>query len=445
MASADPGAPIEFVGGFESTYLPGHDRDVFETTQHDERRRDDLTLLQACGVQRVRYPVRWHRTEQQPGVFDWSDTDSAFDALAARGIEPIVDLVHHTSYPAWLTRGFADERFHDAYVGYCVRFAERYPQTRAYTLFNEPLPTLFLCGHEAIWPPYEAGIGAFVTLLGNVLPAVAEVASMYRELLPDAEHVYVDTCEQHGGDDSLRAVTHAYMANDRRFFVLDALLGRADEEGVFGRQVLEHGGEHLFQLPPIAIDVLGLDYYAHGEWWYTSDGGITPSPEPLGLRAVASQYGDRYDVRLMLSETNIRGYGTDRASWLKYTLEQCELLRADGYPLEAYCWFPFVDSCDWNSLLHRCDSMIDPVGVVWLDQQMDRRLSVMTLSYARAAAGARSAELPAFRYRAPVSRWLRGWQPQTDHWHWRDPPDDDAISADRHDTELELRIDDLAS
>jgi len=439
-------APIEFVGGFESTFIPHHDRDVFETTRHAEHRDRDLALLRTCGVTRTRYPVRWHRVEPAPGVYDWSDTDAAFDALAAHGVEPIVDLVHHTSYPAWLTGGFADERFPRAYVDFCLRFAERYRDTRAYTLFNEPLPTLFLCSHEGIWPPYQRGIENFVAMLGNVLPAVAEVAGIYDELLPDAQHVYIDTCEHHGSDDSAYGLSHSEMANERRFFVLDALLGRADGRGVFERDVLEHGGEHLFELPPMTIDVLGLDYYAHGEWWYYGEGGMTPSPAPLGLAAVAAHYADRYDgARLMLSETNIRGYATDRATWLKYTLEQCELLRARGYPLESFCWFPFVDSCDWNSLLHRCESAVDPVGVVWLDEEMDRRLSLMTLSYARAAGGAPAADLPAFRYREPVNRWLRGWRSQTEHWEWLDPPDDDFVSPDRHDTELELRVNDLTS
>jgi beta-glucosidase/6-phospho-beta-glucosidase/beta-galactosidase len=432
--------PLELLTGFESTYLPRHDRDVVETTEHDIRRHSDLSLLRACGVRRVRYPIRWQRTEREPRVYDWSDTDAALDALAAHGVEPIVDLVHHTSYPRWLTAGFSDARFHDAYLEYCLRFAERYPDTRAYTLFNEPLATLFLCGHEAIWPPYEEGIEKFVAVLANVLPAFAAAAAMYAELLPHAEHVYVDTCEHHDSDGTEWAAGHAHMANTRRFFVLDALLGRATGEDAFGREVLEHGGDALFDLPPARVDVLGIDYYAHGEWWYSRNGGTTPSPEPLGLAAVATQYSDRYGMRMMLSETNIRGHASDRATWLKYTLEQCEALRESGVPLESYCWFPFVDSCDWNSLLYRCDACVDPVGVVRLDERMDRRLSTMTLSFARAAAGTPASELPAYRYRPPVSRWLHGWAPQTAHWEWLDPPDDELVVADPHDTEMELRV-----
>ena len=44
---------IELIGGFESTFLPEHDRDVMETTAHVTRREDDLRLLRATGVTRL--------------------------------------------------------------------------------------------------------------------------------------------------------------------------------------------------------------------------------------------------------------------------------------------------------------------------------------------------------------------------------------------------------
>lgn len=49
---------LEFVGAFESTYLPRHDVDVFETTDHARRWAADLGLLMASGVRRLRYPLR---------------------------------------------------------------------------------------------------------------------------------------------------------------------------------------------------------------------------------------------------------------------------------------------------------------------------------------------------------------------------------------------------
>ena len=435
-------APIEMIGGFESTYLPAHDRDVAETTEHDVRWREDLGLLRRSGVRRLRYPIRWHRVEPAEGEFDWSHTDEVLGYLHDEGFAPIVDLVHHTSYPMWLDRGFDDPGFGAAYLRYVEAFAGRYPWVEEYTLFNEPFSTLFLAGHEAIWPPYRTGIEGFVRLIGNVMPAVAEASRMYRDLLPEARHVWVDTCEHHTGTGST-GEAYAAMANDRRFFVIDQFLGRAtDLASHFLPQVLAAGGEELLAVEPGHVDVLGLDYYAHCQWEFREDdGGHVPTPNPLPLSSQILEYWERYQVPVMLTETNIRGYASDRASWLKYTLEQCELAAEAGVPVEGYCWFPFIDSADWNSLLFRCEGSIDPVGVYWLDEARERRPSSMSAAYELAAGGAVSTELPAYRFAEPVATWLRGYLPQMSHWDWRPRPEEEVCSnTTPEDARMELRI-----
>src|SRR4051795_7044205 len=204
--------PIEMIGGFESTYMPAHDADVTETNGHDARWRQDLALMRDAGVTRLRYPIRWHRIEQAPAEFDWSHTDAVMDYMREHGMQPIVDLVHHTSYPRWLHDGFADRRFPAAYLRYVERFATRYPWVREYTLFNEPFSTLFLCGHEGIWPPHGRGMDTFVQLLRNVLPSIAAASRLCRDMLPGARHVHVDSCEQHTGEGDAGA-SYARYAN----------------------------------------------------------------------------------------------------------------------------------------------------------------------------------------------------------------------------------------
>ncbi|HLM18452.1 MAG TPA: family 1 glycosylhydrolase [Acidimicrobiia bacterium] len=415
------GEALEFVGAFESTFQPHHDVDVLESTGHVERFHSDLALLSAFGIRRLRYPVRWHRVEAEPGRLDWSETDRTLGELQAWGFDPIVDLVHHTSYPAWLDEGFADPRFPDAFLRYCEAFAKRYPWIRAYTLINEPFSTLFLCGHEAVWPPYRRGIEPFTAMLCNVLPAFGRAVTMYHDLLPAAQHVYTDTCEHHTGDPGVHYVS---LANDRRFFVIDAMTGRLTDstDRPFCRDVLEAGGEDLFEIPPTTIDVLGLDYYAHSQWNFGRTVSSTPSPNPISFAALIAQYGERFGLPMMVTETNVRGHPSDRATWLKYTLEQCELARAAGWPLQGYCWFPFLDSCDWDSLLFRADGNVDPVGVYWVDEHGHRRPSTMSRAFALACAGASAATLPAYRLRPPVAHWLGGFQRHMAHWDWQEPP-----------------------
>jgi beta-glucosidase/6-phospho-beta-glucosidase/beta-galactosidase len=299
---------------------------------------------------------------------------------------------------------------------------------REYTIFNEPLSTLLLCGHEGVWPPYGLGMGSFVRLMQNVLPAIGAATRLLAEMLPGARHVYVDACEHHTGEGDGSA--YARYANDRRFFALDALLGRADDGSArpFLDDVVAHGGESLLRMEPGLVDVVGLDYYAHCQWHF-ADPPRVPSPRPLPLSTLIGTYATRYGRPCMLSETNIRGFPSDRATWLKYTLEQCEIAAARGAELDGYCWFPFVDSCDWDSLLFHADGNLDPVGVFTVDRERARHASPMSRAYALAAAGARAAELPAYRLREPVRSWLAGYAPQMSAWRWQDPPGGEEVAV----------------
>jgi beta-glucosidase/6-phospho-beta-glucosidase/beta-galactosidase len=448
--SSQPALPI--IGAFESTFMPAHDVDILETSGHVARWREDLELLRAHGVTRLRYPIRWHRIEELPSHYDWRHTDEVMGHMRVEGFEPIVDLVHHTSYPRWLTGSFADPRFPDAYQRFCEAFAQRYPWVREYTLFNEPFATLFLSGHEAIWPPYEHGTTGFVRLLRNVLPAVAAVSRAYRELLPTGRHVWVDSCEGHTGLDTAGEKL-AGVANDRRFFALDAMLGRAtDRDRPFVAEIVAAGGADLLEMEPGHIDVLGLDYYAHHEWSYREGSaplpdaiarrephpfgpghpqrhaveGHTPSPAPDGLAALATQYFEHAGLPMILGETNIAGAPFDRTTWLKHTLEQCEQARGAGVPLEGYCWFGFLDSLDWCSLLAENEGSIDPVGVIWLDEHLERHESSVSRAYAAVARGARAADLPAYRLTRGMAASITGLLPLMSHFDWLEPPLDEV-------------------
>jgi hypothetical protein len=199
---------------------------------------------------------------------------------------------------------------------------------------------------------------------------------------------------------------------------------RADRP--FLRDLLDAGGEDLFTLDPVRVDVLGLDYYCHAEWWYDEAGPRVPSTEPLGLAALAEQYHERYGLPMMLSETNLRGFPSDRASWLRYTLEQYELAVSRGVPLQGYCWFPYVDSRDWDSLLARPGGRTDPVGVVGIGGDARER-SLFTDVWESAARGAPVESLPAYRFQPPCDEVLAGFLPQMAHWPWQDPPPESVV------------------
>ncbi|MFL6028250.1 MAG: family 1 glycosylhydrolase [Friedmanniella sp.] len=408
-----------FVAGLESTYLPLADIDITETTGWQHHWRDDLTALRGL-VEHIRFPIRWHRVEPEPGRFDWTATDAALEHLRELGIAPIVDLVHHTSYPAWLSDGLRDRRFQGAFVRYAEAVATRYPWLEAYTLFNEPFSTLNFAGHEGLWPPYDRGLDGLVRLMRNVLPAVTEAAGCWRQLLPTARHVWVDTCEHHAGEPGQE--TWVELANDRRHVVLDLVLGHdLDPERPYLAALLQAGAESLLDLAPAQVDVLGLDYYAAHEWWYSARGSWSPSPHPVGFAALAAHYADRYRMDVMLGETNLRGLPSDRVSWLRYMLEQYEQAVSRGVPLRGFCWYPYLDSADWDSLLARAAGRFDPVGVVTVGPE-GRERTVFTEAWEAAAGGAMAADLPAYEFQPPTDQLLAGFGAQMAHWDWVDPP-----------------------
>ena len=153
------------------------------------------------------------------------------------------------------------------------------------------------------------------------------------------------------------------LANDRRHVVLDLVLGRdLDTDRPFLGRLVDGDGARLLDLPNLQVDVLGLDYYSHSEWFYDERGSHAPSPHPVGLAAVVQEYSDRYRLPLLLSETKLRGTASGGASWLQYTLEHDEPARARGVPLHGYGWFPQVDTADGGWLLARCDGRAEPVG-----------------------------------------------------------------------------------
>jgi hypothetical protein len=232
----------------------------------------------------------------------------------------------------------------------------------------------------------------------------------------------VDTCEHHAGTAGGPA-EYAAFANDRRHLVLDLVLGRfLDNQRPALEALLAAGGESLLDLEPVRVDTLGLDYYSHSEWWYDEHGGCAPSPHPVGCAALAEHYGQRYGIPLALTETNLRGSAADRVTWLRYMVEQYEQAVARGVDLDGFCWFPFVDSTDWDSLLARPAGRRDPVGILSLGPDGERQSTVLTKAWGALAAGGTSAQLPAYRFQSPCADELRGVVSSLPHWPWQSPP-----------------------
>jgi hypothetical protein len=390
-------------------------------------------MLQAAGINRLRYPVPWHRIEHKPGTWDWQWMDGPLQFMRRAGLQPILDPLHHTSFPDWLQDGFANPAFPDLYCRFVVQVAERYEWADQYTVFNEPLPTLVLCALSGDWYPHRRSEPDFVRMAAHVARAIALGSASLRKLNSKVQLVQIDGCEHHVALDR-EAEPWATHCNHRRFLFHDLALGHVDETHPLLPYLLENGmldaEWRSLRDAAVPFDFLGLDYYHHSEidWAWDREHRRPvlhfPCREARGFAAVGAEYWDRYGIPLLLSETNLGGTVYDRITWLKLMEEQAGIL-AQKADFRAFCWFPSIDATDWWSLCTRAENRVSPMGIWSLDDHRETRYrSELSGWYAKLARGeAGPNDLPAYRFAPPLDRDLHGHLHLMSHWtNWQDQP-----------------------
>jgi beta-glucosidase/6-phospho-beta-glucosidase/beta-galactosidase len=421
---------VKYLSGFESTHIFGSGKDVLQLTRHTEFCQEDLKLVKLSGLDLMRYSAPWHSIEKVKGVYDWQWMDKAMASLRLNGIQPVLDPLHHTSFPEWLTGGFGDAEFVDSYVRFVTALAGRYPWAKHYTVINEPFVTTWFCGKTGTWYPHQTGHKNFVYMILNVCEAINRISRMLVDTIPDVELIHVDASEQHRALDK-KSEPFAEFMNEMRFLVQDLVLGNVTEEHKLYPYLIKNraGRERLkwFVENPARIDVIGLDYYSHSELEWNKSGRVFPSIFPSGFLDVAMDYVNRFNLPVMLSETNIRGTVHERISWLKYMVEQCEMLeyrlKPRGIPFKGFCWYPFIDSTDWCSLVTQANCNIDPQGIFWLDGNCQKRnASELSEIFAALARGQiTSKDIPAYHFESELQGMLKNFLPMMRHWQWKEP------------------------
>ena len=391
---------MEFLSGFESTYIVGSGKDVLDLTDHVGRVRSDLELVRDLGVRTLRFSFPWHKIERVRGQYDFAWMDEAVDIARELGIELIADLLHHTSFPDWLTYGFTDGRFVPRFVEFSRVVAARYPHVARYTVVNEPYVTCWFCGHEGIWHPHGSTDAIFADMMIQAATANALAQRAIERERGPVEFLHTESCEQHFAADR-ESIPHAQWSNQMRFAGHDLLLGAVDHEHPLWRYFSDdrRNDEGLDALvrQPGRIDVLGLDYYNHNELWWSRDGRIEP-PERRGFADVATDYLDRYGLDAMLSETNIRGTPMDRVAHLSMMVWECEKLRRRavnrGLNFRGFCYYPFIDCRGWSNLCTRVTHNLDPQGIVSLDDDNERVQTEFTRAFDDLALSGNLVEYP---------------------------------------------------
>jgi beta-glucosidase/6-phospho-beta-glucosidase/beta-galactosidase len=313
---------IQIFSGIEPTKLCRSEVDVLKTTEHDIRYREDFELARSIGITTLRLPAPWHRIEKVKGIYDWTWMDEYMQTAKDLGIQPILDPFHHCSYnEEHIKWGFLDDDFVRKYIDFFCTLVDRYPWVNDYTIINEPTATAHFSCSVGIWPPYAIGQYEEAT---RRLKQVIKALGSYLEI-KGKRHWYVDAINPE--------------TSPHRFDFVQWLVNNG-----------------------VKIDILGLDYYPHCD----------EMDNPIGFYTIAKEYYDRFKIPLSLTETNVRGYISDRQTWFVRMYKDYLRLKQDGIPIIGFCWYPLIDSKDWASLLQECNNHLDPVGIFYLDENNNR-------------------------------------------------------------------------
>ncbi len=358
--------PVEVWASPEPTLARiGRDRwrDQLFETGHDVR-DSDVDLIADLGVRATRYPVLWEKVAPHvPEARDYRWAARRLGALAERGVEPIVTLLHHGSGPAYTS--LVDPAFPRLFADYAAATARRFPWVTRWTPINEPLTTARFSTLYAAWYPHTFfDDAAFGRAIVNEALAIAYATERIRDVVPGARFLLTEDLQSFTAADER---VEAYVAHkrERTFLSCELLQGRIVDGHPMHRYLVERCGiepAELRQLErrPQPPDVMGWNYYPNSERWVESDGDghrnlgvVDLAPERLDMRPLLRAAHARLGLPFALSEVHVLGNERERARWMLQRFDDALAVRAEGVPITAFGAWAAFGMVDWVSLLCR--------------------------------------------------------------------------------------------
>jgi beta-glucosidase/6-phospho-beta-glucosidase/beta-galactosidase len=326
-----------FQAGFECASHRRRDGvrlDLIRATGHDRHVLYDYRLCKQLGLATLRDGLRWHLIEKSPGKYDWSSWLPALEAAEEAGVQVIWDLLHY-GIPNHIDA--AAEDFPNRFADFAVAAIEVHQSVAARAPLICPV-------NEINFMSWGVEVGYFLPLAPRevgwfkrqLVRAAISAAKAIRGCWPDATLVCAEP------------LIHIAPRGPRRSEVRSAEASRLGQfeavDWMFGRSEPELGGG------PTLIDLVGLNFYPHNQWY--QDGPTIPMGhhEYRPLADMLVEASERYCKPLFLSETGAEG--SARASWLHYVCNEVRGAMSRGAGIEGVCWYPITAYPGWDNSRH---------------------------------------------------------------------------------------------
>ncbi len=330
---------------------------IGKATDHWNRWQEDLDLAQDLGLNAFRLSIEWARIEPERGRIDPAAVQhyhQVIDGLRARGIEPLVTLLHF-AYPAWLDRpltggdgGWESDETVVEFRRYAAWAAQEFgPKVRWWITLNEP-NTAGLTGYVAgVHPPGKRNPFAYAKAMDRM--ALAHQAGFEALHAHDADaqvsiNPFIFHRRQHAPNYGTQA---SHDLND--FSLLDRLAPAT---------VPTREAPPTAQTEKRYLDYVAFDYYyALGFWDVSKIGTFWEWPiYPEGLYEVSKKLYERYRLPLLVAENglatesdNPRKDGWTREAFLVNHLAQLRRAMTEGVPVLGYMHWSLTDNYEWGS------------------------------------------------------------------------------------------------
>lgn len=326
---ADP-----FMAGFECSShrrKDGKRLDLIASTRHDVFALEDYRRCAALGLTTVRDGLRWHLIEQSRGVYDWSSWLPMLHAAREAGVRVIWDLFHYGS-PDFLDIRTAE--FVDAFGEFAAAaarvFKDETDERPLWCPLNE-ISFIAWAVDTGYFPPEGAQKGVrFKRQLVRIALAGARAA---RDVDPRARLAWAEPLIHVAPrDHSKPEIRRAEDYRLAQFEAYDMLTGRMDPE---------LGGD------PNLIDVAGLNFYPHNQWYYNGPTVPMGHHEYRPLSEMLMEAHQRYGRPIYLAETGAEHSG--RPAWLHYVSDEVRIAKAGGAVFEGICLYPITAYYGWDN------------------------------------------------------------------------------------------------
>lgn len=354
----------------------------------------DFDLLKELGVDSYRLSLAWTRLLPE-GRGKVNEAGLAFydrliDALLARGITPFVTLFHW-DFPAalndqggWLNRDSADW-----FADYCTVAVRRLGDRVGHWMtLNEPQCSVgfgyadgvFAPGYKLAWAEVLKAAHHQLLAHGKGVQAIraASPAPCQVGIAPVGQNCYLPRTETPENIEAARTATFAVNRRDQwnlAWWLDPVFLGRYPEDGLrfYGAEVPSFPSSDLSTIQQ-PLDFMALNVYK-GEWVVAGPGGEPlPAPREVGapeavlpwLRVTppALYWSPRFCMerygKMPFYITENGFCGTDwvqrdgrvqdpaRIDYLARYLGEYRRLVAEGFPLQGYFLWSFLDNFEWT-------------------------------------------------------------------------------------------------